>query len=135
MAKLTPVEKLASEIIDILVRYEDDITAVSTTAVEEAAKAGAKALRAASPKKTGEYAKGWKARIERGRLETTATLYNSGYPGLAHLLEYGHLLRNGTRRNLGTVPPRVHIEPIEEQITAGFEKQIEIEIKEWRGRR
>lgn len=133
MAQLTPAERLAGEIIDILIKYEDDINAAVTTAVEEAAKAGARALRSASPKKTGDYAKGWKADIERGRLSTTARLYNSDFPGLAHLLEYGHVLKNGTRRSFGFGGQRVHIAPIEEQITAGFGEAIEIEIKEWRG--
>ena len=68
----------------------------------------------------GRYGSGWKAEItEQTRLKTVVTIHNAKYPGLPHLLEYGHLTRNGKRTT-----PRPHIKPVEDQITKEFEAEV-----------
>lgn len=72
----------------------------------------------------GRYGTGWTSQIETGRFSAQGTIYNYKYPGLPHLLEYGHANRNG-----GRTPGHVHIAPVEEKINADFERKIENEIK------
>lgn len=123
MAKATPTERLSEEIASILSVYEKDIEKEIDTAVKEVAKTGAKALRAKSRQEfggSGKYAKGWTSTTERGRHTATGIIYNKAKPGLPHLLEDGHLNRDGTR-----TPGRSHIAPVAEQIEQDFSKEVE----------
>lgn len=48
-------------------------------------------LKVTSPKRTGVYAKSWKASSKGGSTGlVTVTVHNAGKPGLTHLLEKGH---------------------------------------------
>lgn len=125
-SKVIPVERLATEIKTILDEYSDDITQDLEKITESVAKAGSKAIRASARSTfggTGKYASGWTQRIERKGYWTKATIYNGKTPGLPHLLEYGHAMRNG-----GRVTGRAHIEPVEQQISQQFERKVVAEI-------
>jgi hypothetical protein len=50
-------------------------------------------------------------------------IYNE-HPGLPHLLEYGHVSRNGTGRTYGEVPGHEHIQPVEEEMVRDFERKV-----------
>ena len=70
--------------------------------------------------RTGKYAKGWKVAVSKNPYgETTATVYQGSYPGLPHLLEYGHALRGGGRSK-----QMEHIKPAEEWAEAGIVKRV-----------
>lgn len=120
MASNTPADKLADSISKILEKYGEEITENVDEATTELAKAGAKALRQASKASFGDgpYSKSWTQNIEKTRLSTTGIIY-SRIPGLPHLLENGHMLRNGKRW-----PGVKHIAPIEEQLVEEAEKKI-----------
>ena len=128
MAKKTPIEKLDASIMKILNDYTEGVIKTSAEVTKKAGQAGARALRQASPKKTGEYAKGWTSRIEGDRVHTVAVIYNSTKPGLAHLLEHGHVTKNGTGRTYDRTPAHVHIAPIEQKLVENFANQIKVEI-------
>lgn len=84
-------------------------------AVEEVSTEAVKKLRteSAAAYGSGEYSKGWTRTVERGRMTTTAIVHGKKPTyRLAHLLEYGHVSKNGTGRTFGTVPGRAHIEPV-----------------------
>ena len=53
-------------------------------------------LKATSPKKTGEYAKSWKYKVEGTITGSKLVVYNQKYQ-LTHLLENGHLTQDGSR--------------------------------------
>lgn len=75
--------------------------------VTEACKVAKSDLRENSPKKTGEYAKGWTYTVkETAPGSFTGVVYQKNKPGLTHLLEKGHAKRNGGR--VAGIP---HIEP------------------------
>ena len=57
---------------------------------------------------TGKYAKGWSRQRDKSRIRVGYTIYNK-IPGLPHLLEYSHALRNGGRSR-----PIEHIAPVAE---------------------
>ena len=127
MARKTPLDKLASAITDILDEYAEDVTRNVGEIAVQMGKKGVQALRQESKADlkvhTGDYARGWKQSIERGRLSTTVTLYNEHY-ALPHLLEHGHVIRNGTGRVYGEVRGREHIAPVEEELVGTFEREV-----------
>lgn len=112
----TSIDNLANEITSVLTEYTTEVEVGLEKAKEDNAKLGAKTLKVTSPKKTGKYAKGWRAkRIGKAWVVHNATDYQ-----LTHLLEKGHAKVGG-----GRVPGRTHIAPVEEQVIVGYEKQLE----------
>ena len=127
MPRKTPIDKLADAISDILEEYAGEIEDNVEEIVEQLGKKGAQAMRAKSreafPRGTGEYAKGWKSQVNRERLHTTAVIYND-HPALPHLLEYGHVTRNGTGRVFPDTPAHEHIAPVAEELGNTFEREV-----------
>lgn len=128
MAKAIGLDGLAEAISEILEEYQTEVQRGTKECVQKVAKAGVKALKDTSPKRTGGYAAGWAAKIEEDRMGATATIYNADKPGLVHLLEHGHVTRNGTGRTFRPTPAHVHVKPVEEKLNEDFEKQIEVVI-------
>lgn len=122
MAKKTSVDKLSQAVDDILAEYGDEVAANMGEAVKKVTKAGTKAVREESRRSfggSGRYAKGWKSQIDAQGRTPTGVIYNKDLPGLPHLLEFGHLNRDGSR-----TPGRAHIEPAEKKIAEDFEKEV-----------
>lgn len=127
MAKRTGLDGLANAIEEILAEYSDEIARGTKECVQKAARAGVKALKETSPRSSSNhqhYADGWTSRVDEKRTGATATIYNAKKPGLPHLLEHSHPMRNGTGRTFGMSKPIVHIEPVETQINEAFERDI-----------
>lgn len=127
MAGKTAIDQLTKAISDILDEYEDDVNKNVGEIAERLGKKGVQALRKESRSKlaehTGDYARGWKMKTDQGRLSTTVTIYNEHY-GLPHLLEHGHVIRNGTGRVYGEVRGREHIAPVEDELVETFEREV-----------
>lgn len=127
MAQTVGIDGLAEALDGILSEYADEIARGTAECVRKVARTGVKALKEGSPKRTGDYAAGWTSKVEEGRLQAKATLYNKK-PGLPHLLEHGHVSRNGTGRTFGRVAGKAHIAPVEEKLAEQFQKDIEVII-------
>lgn len=120
MAKATT--DLAGEINKILEEYGDEVNTRMSEVVDKLARKGVKQLRATSPvdtgaPKSGSYAKGWTVETsgkKHRQLRCSATIYNK-QPGLPHLLENGHALRQG-----GRSPKIEHIKPVENLLYDSF---------------
>lgn len=130
MAAKTPIDKLSDAISEILEEYADDVGTHVSEISEQMARKGVKALRAKSketfPKGTGEYAKRWKVETEgkkHRQLYWSSIIYNE-WAGMPHLLEHGHVIRNGTGRVYGEVRGREHIAPVEEELVEAFEREV-----------
>ena len=80
----------------------------------------AKELKRTSPRDTGDYAKGWAKKKQKLIGGVSYLVYNKDKPQITHLLEYGHLKRDGVNRVDG-IP---HIGPARDRI----EKELEEEI-------
>ena len=126
MAKLTPIDNLDAEIMDILEEYAEDLQKNVDAAAVRVGKAGVKALKTASRQNfggSGKYARGWKSTVEAKRTGTNVTLHNT-VPGRPHLLENGYAKRGG-----GRVAGREHIAPVEKEIAETFEKAVKEAIR------
>lgn len=106
-------------VMDIIEKdyYRDGVVEVVTEVVPQIAKESVKKLRTSpdTPKKSGKYAKGWAYKVEKGRLRVAATVYGKdGTYQRAHLLENGHVTKNGTGRTFPDTPAYPHIKEVEE---------------------
>ena len=120
MASSTPHNQLAAAIAAILNEYADGVTTGVKDAVKKTTKDGAKMVKKEAVKKfgNGPYAKSWTYKVETERLGSNGVIY-SKKPGLPHLLENGHMLRNG-RFWQG----KQHISTAEEKIVEEFEEEV-----------
>lgn len=114
------IDQLASAIVDTLKEYTEEVEEGLEDAKEEVAKEGANTLKGTSPKKTGKYASGWKAKKQ----DKAWVIHNAKRWQITHLLEKGHAKVNG-----GRVAGRPHIAPVEEQVIKEYERKIEKVIR------
>ena len=132
MARKTAIDKLNEAIAGMLTEYGEDVTKNVGEIAEKIGKEGVKALRRKSRetfpvkkgrKTTGNYAKGWKVQVEKGRLNTKVTIYND-HPALTHLLENGHITKNQTGKTYKDTPPHPHIAPVEKELVEAFRREV-----------
>lgn len=113
---------LTAEIGKVLEEFTTAVQVAVDEAVEYCGKGMQKEIKANSPKRTGDYKKGWRCDIsENGRGSKQAVVKNKTDYQLTHLLEKGHKKRGGK----GRVKAYVHIAPAAEKWTEEFEKRCE----------
>ena len=118
-------DTITAQLNRILNDYSDEVKDVARKDAKEAAREAAKDLRSSSPKKTGEYASGWSSK----QLDAdTAVVYNRKAPGLTHLLEKGHLIRN-KKGTYGRAPAHPHIAPVEAKQVEQFISNVERDLQ------
>lgn len=124
MAKRVPIDQLQHEIDQILAAYADSTYKDVKDLTRVFAKKGAKAVKSeAQSHGWGEhtgYASGWTSQFEEKRYSAQGVIYNKTVPGLPHLLENGHALRNGGRSK--GIP---HIAPVSEKLSEEFHRAME----------
>jgi hypothetical protein len=109
------ISNLADEIANSLTAEYAGAQDKINLAAEETAKELVANLKAGSPKRTGKYSKGWKVT----RQGNTFTAHNRTHPTMTHLLENGHLNRDGSR-----TPGQPHIAPNEQKAAEDFEEKV-----------
>lgn len=115
------VDNFASEISSILSEYTTEVEEGLEEAKKETSKEAVKHLKSfSSPKKTGDYLKGWSVK----RVGTAFVIHNRTHYQLTHLLENGHAKVNGGR--VAGIP---HIRPTEEEAIKYYVKRVEKVIK------
>lgn len=127
---IKPVD-LESTIKEILDEYGDDVYKVLGTAVDTVADEAVKKLQSAGDfGGTGAYRRDWTSTDEPvGRLGKKKIVHNADHYRLAHLLEKGHVSRNGTGRTFGSVKAYPHIKPVEEWAKAELPRKVEEMVK------
>lgn len=120
---------LEEELGRILDEYMDDVEETANKVINQVAKEAAQKLKDTSPrddtgKYAGKYAEGWT--VKKGK-KLDAVVYNATRPGLTHLLEESHPIRNqfGT---WGRSTARPHIAPVREWAEEEVVKRIEEEL-------
>lgn len=123
---------IRNEIMKILEQDEKIAGEVTREVLKKTGKEAAQKLRNSSKalfepsgKHDKKYYQGWTSTTEEGRLQTETIVYGkSGTSQLAHLLEYGHVSRNGTGRTFKPVQGKEHIAPVERWATETAHNEI-----------
>lgn len=124
MSKKIKVDALSKEIMKALENYSDDISEVVEEVSNDVGKEAVGELKTTSPKKRGSYAKGWRLKKDKlGRNRYSVKIHNKTDYQLTHLLEFGHVTRNGGRTK--AIP---HIRPVEEKYSKEYEKKLRQKI-------
>lgn len=89
----------AHEVEFILDSYSAEVRSSVNDAAKSVAKRCLKRIQAASPRLTGDYAKGWRLKtVDNGWMKLpTYVIHNKTDYQLVHLLEFGHAKKNGGR--------------------------------------
>ena len=116
-------EGIEIQIGQILDEYERLADSVVEKASRKTARDAVQKLKNTSPKRSGEYASGWTSRKQGKGM----VVYNRKAPGLTHLLENGHVVRNkyGT---FGRAPAHKHIAPVADEASSEFEENVRREL-------
>lgn len=65
----------------------------------------------------GKYSKSWAVKQEKSNWGTDSyIIYNKKHYRLTHILEFGHVVKNGTKRVVGKAGAIPHIKPMEEWV-------------------
>lgn len=117
--------EIQKELQKILDQYGEKVDRVVEDAVDKTAKDTARELRNTSPKRYGDYARSWTSKKDgkKGRI-----VHNRDHYQLTHLLENGHVIRNGVG-TYGRTRPIKHIEPAEQKGIEEFEDRIRRGLK------
>ena len=112
---------------DILTEYSIDIQEKITETAKKLANQAVEDLKNVKQTykiRTGKYNKGWKVKETIGKGFVKCTVHNGTNWQLTHLLEKGHVTRNG-----GKTKAFVHIKPVEEKYVNEYIKDVENIIK------
>ena len=121
----TTTNNLNEAIADILEDYSTAITNAVNEQTEKAANQLKKDIAADSPVKTGKQKKSWRVTKEKvAGLDLKAIVHSTDYRKV-HLLENGHLTRDGVTR---TKPIR-YVSTNEEKIIKQYEQAVATAIK------
>lgn len=114
------VSELAKELEKGINEYSQEVADEIKKATDVVAEEVVRELKSTSPVLTGSYAKGWaKKNAYESKSSKRNTVYNKTDYQLTHLLEKGHVGRDGRR-----VKAIEHIRPIEEKAMADFEEKV-----------
>lgn len=124
------LDLITEQITEIFDEYSRDMKRKVNNSVDKVGKESVNQLKANSPKKTGDYAKGWRLKRERGRKGINdVTIHNATDYHLTHLLENGHVIRN-KKGTYGRAPAHKHIKPVEEYFNSEVVAEIQRELEE-----
>lgn len=119
---------LTEQIEGVFDDYTRDMKRKVNNAVDTVAKEGVSRLKSTSPRKSGDYAKGWAIKRERGRSGINdVTIHNKTDYQLTHLLENGHLIVNA-KGTYGRTRGIKHIAPVEDFFNSEVVEEIEREL-------
>ena len=117
---ITDIDNILNEYsVEVQEQIAETAKKLANQAVEDL-----KAVKGTYKIKTGKYNKGWKVKEINGRGYINCTIHNATNWQLTHLLEKGHITRNG-----GKTRAFVHIRPVEEKYVNEYIKDVENIIK------
>lgn len=131
MSKTVKPENLQSVLIDYLNNYREDIQEDVEESTDIITKQAKEELKQSSREKfklhgrDEPYYRGWAIKLQKkGKLKYHKVIWNKTNYQLTHLLEFGHITRNGGRTK--AVP---HIRPVEEKYKVEFVDLLEKKIR------
>lgn len=119
---------IGKEVQGILDEYTDEVIDATNKSISKVARKAAKTLRDGAgdfQNVTGDYRRGWSNRKSREKLGIhTRVVHNRTDYQLTHLLEFGHVNRDGTRAR--AFP---HIAKVEEESSKELIDEIERKLR------
>lgn len=121
------MNEITREVNKIMKDYQDELEKLSVEEFKAVAKDTVQELKNTSPKKTGDYAKGWAVKQEKGIGKMDFIVHNRTDYQLTHLLENGHVVRNkkGTYGRADAIP---HIAPAAEKAAEQLIERLESKL-------
>lgn len=134
-------ETLTVQMDKILYEYSHRVQNVTNVAMARVSRECVRKLRSNSPRKTGDYARGWtekKMKPKNGGKIVEIIVHNKTDYQLTHLLENPHEIVNrdhsGQRRSYGDTSvghgQEIHIKPVEEWANEELPNEIERELEQ-----
>ena len=119
------IDQMAHVIMEGLQEYADLAAEDMKAAVKKAGNSAKKDIEANAPERTGAYKKSWAVKTVRENANAMeVVVYSRNRYQLAHLLEFGHALRQGGRTR--AFP---HIAPAEERAAEMLVREVEAALK------
>ena len=122
MSKSMSVE---GQMQDLLKGIDNEVKEVYKKSAEAVARDTVQELRNTSPKKTGDYAKGWSKKKNK---DGEIVVYNKTDWQLTHLLENGHVIKN-KKGTYGRTRGKKHIAPARDKAEQALLVRISEGIK------
>lgn len=89
--------KLADTVMGYIEEYHDEAILANEKAVRRVAQKATKELKKSGTYGGTKYRQSLSYSIDKTRISVTANVGSRKYPGLTHLLEFGHALKGGGR--------------------------------------
>ena len=124
MSKTVSPEQLEMELNKYLREYIEHIDDLVFETTNKLTKQAKSAVSKESPKRSGDYSKGWTIKTIKNAKTYTQKIWNSKKYRITHLLEFGHKVkRNG--QVVGSAKAFPHIRKIENEYVEKFINEIE----------
>lgn len=119
-------ENFGAELVKAVTEYTKDVESAIEEEINDTADNVLKEIKSSKSwnDRTGRYRKGFKKKRVKSRGEIRNTIYNNEKPQAVHLLEFGHVLKDGKRAQA-----RPHMKPAYDKHVPEMEKRIEEIIK------
>ena len=119
------VGNMADAISEALEEYANLATEDMKKAVKRAGRKVRKEIKENAPRDDGDYADSWRVKtVKENANALSLTVHSKDRYWLAHLLEFGHALRNG-----GRYEGKAHIAPAEQKGMEQLKEEIERALK------
>ena len=121
---------LEATIQELLNEYGDDVYKCLDKSVDEVAEEAKLKLQQVSSfapggNPSGAYSKSWiNEKLPVKRLESKQVVHNEDHYRLTHLLEKGHVIRNGTGRTFGRTGEYPHIAPVNDWANEELQRKV-----------
>lgn len=128
MSVRVTTKNLASEILAELETYTESVSEAADRAVGEVAKEAQKKLKATRSAQDSniwrKYPLGWTIKSKKKKGHRKEIVWNARHYRLTHLLENGHVIKNGTGRTYGRTRSFEHIGPVNKEAQEKLEQAI-----------
>jgi len=120
------IDGLADAVANMLSSYNQDVTDDLKGEIKVVANECKNEIISNSPTLTTDYKKGWRVKkVYETTDDIRVRVFNATDYQLTHLLEYGHLTRDGVKR-VAAIP---HIEPAEKIASERLMRKVKIILK------